>query len=249
MPDVSLPLLIAVATTFFIAGIVKGTTGMGLPTLSMAVLGALFSPLTAASLLIVPSLVTNVWQLLAGRGLIPLVRRLWPMMFAIIAGTVSGASWLASGDTRFTTVALGIALAGYAAYTLLARQCHVPQRFERWLSPVVGVTTGVITGGTGVFVIPAVPYLQALGLGQDDLVQALGLSFTVSTIALAAGFGARGAFQPDILGLSALAVVPALGGMWAGQVVRGRIAPATFRLGFLVCLLLLGAEMILRPLL
>jgi uncharacterized membrane protein YfcA len=91
-----------------------------------------------------------------------------------------------------------------------------------------------------------VPYLQALGLEKDELVQALGLSFTVSTIALAAGLGYRGAFQLDNLTLSALAVIPALGGMWAGQVIRNGISPATFRRGFLLCLLLLGAEMALK---
>ena len=249
MFDLSIPLFITIVATFFIAGIVKGVTGMGLPTMSMAVLGALISPLTAASLLIVPSFVTNVWQLLSGPQFIPLMRRLRPMMLAIVAGTVLGSSWLTSGDTRFTTIALGIALVAYSGYTLFSHQLHVPQRLEWGLSMVIGVTTGVITGGTGVFVIPAVPYLQALGLGKDDLVQALGLSFTVSTIALAAGLGARGAFQLDNLTLSALAVLPALGGMWAGQVARNRISPAAFRRGFLVCLLLLGAEMILRPLL
>jgi uncharacterized membrane protein YfcA len=115
------------------------------------------------------------------------------------------------------------------------------------LSPLVGGVTGVVTGGTGVFVIPAVPYIQALGLDKDDLVQALGLSFTVSTIALAAGLAGRGAVQVDNLVLSLLAVVPALAGMWAGQLVRERIGPTAFRRGFLVCLLLLGAEMASRP--
>jgi uncharacterized membrane protein YfcA len=234
--------------TFLAAGLVKGVTGMGLPTLAMAVLGALSSPLTAASLLIVPSFVTNIWQLLAGPNFIPLIRRLWPMMLAIAAGTVSGSSWLTGGDACWTSVALGAALVGYAGYTLFARQLAVPRRWERWLSPLIGMTTGAITGGTGVFVIPAVPYLQALGLGKDDLVQAMGLSFTVSTIALAAGLGARGAVQLDHLALSAFAVLPALGGMWAGQIVRRRISPVVFRRGFLICLLLLGVEMILKPL-
>jgi uncharacterized membrane protein YfcA len=105
-----------------------------------------------------------------------------------------------------------------------------------------------VTGATGVFVIPAVPYLQALGLSKDDLVQALGLSFTVSTIALTIGLGAHGVFQADRLWLSALAVLPALAGMWAGQRVRGRISPAAFRRGFLICLLLLGCEMASRSL-
>jgi len=238
----------AIAATFFAAGLVKGVTGMGLPTVAMGVLGALISPLAAASLLIVPSFVTNVWQLFAGPSFGALVRRLWPMMGAVIAGTVLGSAFIASGDTRLTTMALGGALALYALYTLLARQLSVPKAVEPWLSPAIGAVTGLVTGGTGVFVIPAVPYLQALGLSKDDLVQALGLSFTISTIALAAGIGAHGAFQLDQAVSSVLAVVPALVGMWAGQRVRNRISLLAFRRGFLVFLFLLGAQMLLRPL-
>lgn len=249
MSDYSPSSLAAIAATFFAAGIVKGVTGMGLPTMAMGLLGALISPLAAASLLIVPSCVTNVWQLLAGPRFLPLVRRFWPMMLAVVAGTLAGASWLAGGDARFTAAALGCVLVAYAGYTLLARQIRIPPRWERWLSPAVGAATGLVAGGTGVFVIPAVPYLQALGLEKDDLIQALGLSFTVSTVALAAGLGARGALRFDNLALSALAVLPALGGMWAGQVLRGRIGPVAFRRGFLLCLLALGTEMALRPVL
>lgn len=247
MVDHSLFFVVAIAATFFAAGLVKGVTGMGLPTVAMGVLGALISPLAAAGLLIAPSFVTNVWQLFAGPTFAPLLRRLWPMMLAVIVGTLIGSSLLTSGDTVLTTAALGAALVVYAAYTLLARQLRVPMRLEAWLSPVVGAATGAVTGGTGVFVIPAVPYLQALGLEKDDLVQALGLSFTISTVALAAGLAWRGAFQLDNLAMSGLAIVPALAGMWAGQLVRRRVSPATFRLWFLICLLLLGAEMLARP--
>ncbi|PZQ50851.1 MAG: hypothetical protein DI556_06995 [Rhodovulum sulfidophilum] len=247
MTDPSAPLLLAIAATFLFAGLVKGVTGMGLPTVAMGLLGALISPLAAASLLIAPSLVTNLWQLLAGPALGPLIRRLWPMMLAICAGTVLGASWLARGAAGPSTTLLGAALVLYAGYTLLARQPRVPARIEPWLSPLVGAATGAVTGATGVFVIPAVPYLQALGLSRDDLVQALGLSFTVSTLALAAGLGARGALGPGDLGLSLLALAPALGGMWIGQWLRGRISQAAFRRLFLIGLLLLGAEMALRP--
>lgn len=249
MFDVSIPSLAAVTATFFAAGLVKGVTGMGLPTVAMGVLGALMSPLAAAGLLVVPSFVTNVWQLLAGPNIGSLLRRLWPMMLAIVAGTVLGSAWIASGDTGLTTTMLGIALVIYSGYTLFARQFSIAQHVEPWLSPVIGAITGVVTGGTGVFVVPAVPYLQALGLSRDDLVQALGLSFTVSTIALAVGLGLHGSFQSERLVLSALAIVPALGGMWAGQLVRNRISPSAFRRGFLIGLLLLGCEMAIRPIL
>lgn len=246
MLDLPLSTLGVITATFFVAGVVKGVVGMGLPTLAMGVLGALISPLVAASLLLVPSCVTNIWQLLAGPSFRPLLRRLWPMMVAIFIGTLLGASWIASGDTRLATAALGAALVLYASYTLFARQLSVPASMETWLSPVIGATTGTIAGGTGIFVIPAVPYLQALGFGKGDLVQALGLSFTVSTIALAVGLGAHSAIDRDILSLSSLAILPALAGMWAGQRIRNKISPPAFRRGFLICLLLLGLEMLSR---
>jgi len=247
--DNQLLLLASITATFVFAGLVKGVTGMGLPTVAMGVLGALISPLAAATLLILPSFVTNVWQLAIGPDISSLVRRLWPMMLAVLLGTIASSSLLAGGNTAVTTSALGATLVVYACYTLFARQLRVPAWSEPWLSPVVGLVTGIVTGGTGVFVIPAAPYLQALGLEKDELVQALGLSFTVSTIALAAGLALRGAYDPVNLGLSALALVPALLGMWIGQVARNRISPPTFRRWFLIALLLLGLEMLLRPVL
>jgi uncharacterized membrane protein YfcA len=111
---------------------------------------------------------------------------------------------------------------------------------------MIGLVTGLLTGATGVFVVPAVPYLQSLGLEKEELVQALGLSFTVSTVALAAALAWHGAFRIDNLALSTLAVVPALAGMWAGQIIRNRVSPATFRRWFLICLLVLGAEMVMK---
>lgn len=248
MNDNPILTVLIITATFLAAGIVKGVTGMGLPTLAMGVLGALLSPLAAAGLLLVPSFVTNVWQLLAGPRFAGLVRRLWGMMLAILLGTLVGTAFLAQGRGDVSTLALGALLVAYAAYTLLGRPLRVPGAMEPLLSPLVGLVTGLLAGATGVFVIPAVPYLQALGLEKDDLVQALGLSFTVSTLALAAGLGLHGAFPAGDLLLSGLAVLPALAGMALGQLIRRRISPARFRRCFLVCLLLLGMEMVSRSL-
>ncbi|GAA5543227.1 membrane protein, putative [Ochrobactrum soli] len=243
----SVALLVTITLTFLGAGFVKGLTGMGLPTVAMGVLGALISPLTAASLLIVPSFITNVWQLLAGPSFRALALRLWAMMVAIIAGTWIGSFLLVGGETILTASLLGASLVIYAGYTLFARQWQVSRRHEVWLSPLIGLLTGLIAGATGVFVIPAVPYLQALGLKKDDLVQALGLSFTVSTIALAIGLSSHQAYSGDILLISLAAVLPALAGMGLGQLFRHKISPERFRLWFLVGLMLLGAEMLVRP--
>lgn len=245
--DALSPALLLLASTFVAAGLVKGVTGMGLPTVAMGLLGTVMPPAAAAALLVIPSFVTNVWQLLAGPATSRLLRRLWPMMLGIVLGTVGGSVLLVRIDPLWSGLALGLALVLYAGHALVSPALAVPRRLEPWLSPAAGLVTGAITGATGVFVMPAVPYLQALDLDKEELVQALGLSFTVSTVALAAGLWTHGAFRPEQLGLSALAIVPALAGMWAGQKIRARISPRAFRMCFLLFLLLLGLELASRP--
>ena len=248
MNDYLSPHVLIIALTFFLAGIVKGVTGMGLPTVAMGILGAITSPVSAASLLVIPSFVTNFWQLFTGPDVLAWMKRLWLMMLGIVVGTLAGSWLLTSANTEYASVGLGSALVLYAVHSLWAKPLSVTARLERLLSPVIGLTTGAITGGTGVFVIPAVPYLQAIGLSKDDLIQALGLSFTVSTIALAAGLARGGAFHLGNITLSALAVIPALLGMWVGTTVRERISAATFRRWFLIFLAILGLELVVRPL-
>ena len=114
------------------------------------------------------------------------------------------------------------------------------------MGPLVGLATGLVTAATGVFVIPAEPYLQALGLDKDGLVRALGLSFLAATLALAAALGHGGAFGRAELFGSIAALVPALLGMGLGQWLRGRLDAVLFRRVFLGGLLLLGSWLMLR---
>lgn len=236
---------ILIGGTFLLAGLVKGVIGMGLPTVAMGVLALALPPAEAAAILVVPSFVTNVWQLMSGPAFGALARRLWPMMLAVLIGTVAGAGVLAGNVAGLAKIGLGITLALYAAVGLAGFRWTVASRHEAWLGPIIGVTTGLVTGATGVFVIPAVPYLQAIGLEKDELIQALGLSFTVSTVALALGLLRVDAWQMNDVWTSLLALAPALAGMYAGQWLRGRFSAATFRKVFFAGLLLLGATLAL----
>jgi uncharacterized membrane protein YfcA len=241
----SLPLLAAACGIFLLAGLVKGVIGLGLPTVAMGLLGTIMPPLQAAALLVLPSLVTNFWQFLKGPPLLPLLRRLAPMLAAVALGTLVGL-WAGLLPGRGgATAGLGAALLAYAAFGLLPlRMPGVPPRAEPWAGPLAGLLTGMVTAATGVFVLPAVPYLQALGLERDRLVQALGLSFTVSTLALAAGLASGGGFGGGAVGGSLLALLPALAGMALGGWLRGRVAAPVFRRCFFGGLLLLGAHLL-----
>jgi uncharacterized protein len=245
--------MLIAAIAFLIAGLVKGVIGLGLPTVAIGLLGLVMPPAEAAALLVVPSLVTNVWQLAAGPGFMTLLLRLWPMLLGICIGTwgatAAGAGLMAGGEADHAAGALGVALLVYACFGLSRARFRVPHRVETRFSLLVGVVTGAVTAATGVFVIPAVPWLQALDLRRDDLVQALGLSFLTSTIAMTAGLTEGGAFNTSMVGLSLLALIPALAGMALGQWVRTRAQPETFRRCFFLGLLALGGHLALQPLL
>lgn len=241
MIESPVPEFFLVSSIFFAAGIVKGVLGMGLPTLAMGLLGLLMPVAQAASLLTLPSFVTNVWQALAGGALRALMARLWSLQAGIVAG-VAAAAWLPPQDDRSGRILLGACLLAYGASGLAGwRPRPLAPGLQALAAPVAGALTGVITALTGVFVLPAVPYLQSLQLDRHELTQALGLSFTTSTIALAVLLAARG--QLGIAGSlhSALALLPALAGMFVGQKLREGLSEAVFRRCFFGGLALLGA--------
>lgn len=239
--------LVGPASIFVLAGMVKGAIGMGLPTVGIALLGLLMPPAHAAALIVMPSLVTNVWQAAAGGAFARLSMRMAVLLVCIALGTWS-ARIVGAGLAEQTHAAvwLGITLALYGAYGLFGKTLRVAAKSERWLSPTIGLLTGVATGATGVFVIPSVPYLQALGLSKDELVQGLGIVFTVATLTLGASLAQSGQLDLRASGISIVLIVPALAGMALGQYVRSRVSAAAFRRFFFIGTLLLGLHLAAR---
>lgn len=233
-----------IVAVFALAGFVKGVIGLGLPTISMGFLALVMPPIEAAALLVLPSLLTNIWQMLSGPALASAIARLWPMMLAICVGTWAAAGLMTGAYASSMTALLGLTLTLYALSGSTAIRFGLPKRGEPWLGPLVGGLTGILTAATGVFVIPAVPYLQAIGLEKDELVQALGFSFTVSTLALAANVARAGALTASVAAITLVALAAAAAGMWLGKTLRARLRPQTFRRWFFSGLFLLGLYLI-----
>ncbi len=58
-------MLILIAAVFALASFVKGVIGLGLPTVSMGLLAVTMTPVQALTIVIVPAVVTNIWQTFA----------------------------------------------------------------------------------------------------------------------------------------------------------------------------------------
>jgi uncharacterized membrane protein YfcA len=176
--------LIFIASAFLLAGFVKGVIGLGLPTVSMGLLAVTMPPAQALAIVIVPAVVTNVWQTFVGPYLRDIIRRLWPLMVGTALGIWLNAGSLNGPSARYGAIALGLLLVVYAMIGLNKFSFTVARRDEKWIGGIVGVATGVISAATGVQVIPSMPFLQAIGMEKDELVQALGVFFTVATLGL-----------------------------------------------------------------
>jgi uncharacterized membrane protein YfcA len=247
--DLSLEPMSTIAAAFVVAGLVKGIIGMGLPSVAIALLALVMTPAQAAAIIIVPSFVTNLWQALTGPHLLRLIRRFWSLLVGSAIGVWLGGGILTSANSRYASLGLGLALVVYAAIGLSGFRFTVSRRMEPLWSPLVGLTTGWIAGGTGVFVIPAGPYFEAVGLDKDELVQMLGVSFMVSTIALGLVLWRADVLTMGNAAASAFAVLPALAGVLIGQRVRSRIGTETFRRYFFIGLLCLGLQQAIRTML
>ena len=108
------PLLIFIAAAFLLAGFVKGVIGLGLPTVSMGLLAVTMPPSRALAIVIVPAVVTNIWQTFVGSYLRDIVRRLWPLMLGTVVGIWLNAGMLTGPYSRYGAVVLGVLLAIYA---------------------------------------------------------------------------------------------------------------------------------------
>ncbi len=238
--------LLIVGGVFFVAGAVKGVIGLGLPTVSLALLTLAFDLPTAMALLLLPSLITNLWQAHAGADPLPLLRRLWMFLLPACLAVAIGGLALTRVELGLLTALLGALLAVYAAANLAGLRLRLRPAAEAWAGPLAGVVNGLLTGMTGSFVVPGVLYLQALGLPRAQLLQAMGILFTLSTLAL--GFTLHGSrlLTLELGALSALGLVPALAGMAAGRAAGRRLSEPAFRRIFFGGLLLLGAWLALQ---
>ncbi len=181
-----------VCLTFLLAGAIKGVVGLGLPSVSLGILTVFFGLQPAMALMLVPSIVTNIWQACVGGRLIELLRRFRLFLLSAAVGILLGVEILAGADADLLARLLGLLLAAYAVLGLTTPKLSLPSSCEGWAGPVAGAVNGMLTGLTGSFAVPGVPYLQALGLGRDALVQMMGILFTVSTLALGIALGASG---------------------------------------------------------
>ncbi len=232
------------SAVFFLAGIVKGVVGMGLPTISLGLMTVFIGVDKAIVLILWPTFLTNLWQALPGQHLISLLRRLWPFLTAAATTLVLGTYILTKVASGAADLMLGVLMIAYALPLLMGVRLHISEARQVPVGIILGAVNGVFSGLTGSYTVPGVMYLQALGLSRDELIQAMWLLFLSATIVLAAALGGHGLMDVTGAFQSLLMTAPALLGVFLGQFLRGRLSDDGFRKVFLGAILCLGLYLI-----
>ena len=232
-------ILLALAV-FLIAGVVKGLVGMGLPTITIA-LTSLVLPLSdTIALIALPTIFTNLWQAAVGGKFRVILRRQWPLIVPLAVMLYLTMWTVGRKAPEWAFLVLAIVLVVYSALGLFRIRLQIHADLEKPLAPVIGVISGFVAGLVGVPVIPLMPYLQGLDIKPTELVQTLGVVLCATSVTLTVSLLRFGLLDGPHAIVSAIAVVPAIAGMWVGTRVRLKLSVEQFRLAVLWALLLTG---------
>jgi len=209
---------------FFIAGIVKGLTGVGLPTITLALTSFVLPLSDTIPLIALPTVITNLSQAMVGGQFKKIVRRQWPLILPMIV-TLLLTMWLIGRTTpQWAFFVLASILVIYGGLGLLR----------------IGLISGVVAGLIGVPVVPLMPYMQGLDVKPVELVQSFGVIVSVASLVLTASLLRYGLLDQRHLIVSAVAIVPAVAGQMVGTQVRQRLSIEQFRQVVFWALLLTG---------
>jgi hypothetical protein len=243
LPVAALAALLAI---FFLGGVIKGVTGVGLPLFLIPLSTQFLDAPAAVALLMLPMVATNITQAAEGGHTAAAIRSLLPILLPLILGALLGVHLLISVDRRLLNLILGFSFVVLAALLAVMPRVRIDARRARWAGPFVGLIAGILGGMSAMFGPPMIAYLVGLGTDPDTFVKYMAILALTASATMLLALGGAGALSPTDLAISAAAIVPIQLGMPAGRLLRGRIKPSRFRIAVLIVLAVGGLDLLRR---
>jgi uncharacterized membrane protein YfcA len=241
---VSVETITYIVCVYILAGLIKGFSGLGFSAISISVLAVFFDLTVAIPLVVLPSVASCLMVMIEAKHFREAVRRFWPMYLSAIPGLMVGIWLLVRQDDQFAKAFLGLLLLVYAVWGLAKPGFTLSRRLGLGLRMPIGLVTGVFSGFTGVAVMPVTPYLLSLGLKPQVFVQALNISFVISSVTVIAGLGGLGYLETQVMVIAAAGILPVGIAVKYGAKLRKRASDRQFKLYVLLILMLLGLNLV-----
>ena len=246
----SLITLIFVLAVALCAGVVKGVVGFAMPMILISGLTLVLPPETALAALILPTLITNVWQSLRQgvQSALQTIREFKVFLLCGLIFLITSAQFVRVLEPRYLYGFIGVLVTVFTVTQLLGLRTKSFKKSVR-VELAAGALAGFTGGLSGVWGPPTVAYLTAIDTSKQEQMRAQGVIYGLGAVALAGAHIQTGVLRAETLPLT-LAILPcALLGLWLGFKLQDRIAQQTFRTATLMVLAIAGVNLLRRAVL
>ena len=237
-----------ILVAYVAAGGIKGLTGIGFSTSCLPIMALRLDLSVAIPLVIVPSVASNIVVMVQAGRFREAVCRFWPLYVASIPGLIIGLTLLVSIDVEVPKAILGLVLVSYSLWALRNKPFSLSVEWERKLKMPAGFCTGFVNGLTGSQVMPALPYFISLNLGKRAFVQAINISFTLSSLVMLIGMNRLGHLSPHTFMIAVGGLIPVLLTVSLAGRLQNQLTGALHRKLVLTFLLVMGLILLVRTL-
>ncbi len=227
---------------------VKGSLGLGFSTVCLAILANAIDLKVAISIVLIPSMLSNLIVMQSVGHFRVSVEKFWPMLLTTLLGMSIGLTILTQTNNDLSKGLLGLALIAFGLWSYWNRSFRIRDDLIKKLNPCMGLLTGIVNGATGSQIFPIMPYLLSLNISREVFLQTINLSFTFCSIIMMATLWQVDALDINSLIKYSLGVIPVAFGVWLGGKVRKRLSENLFRQMVMLLIILLGTNLLYKVL-
>ena len=235
---------IVIFAALALSGLVKGALGAGLPVVAVPVLAAFFDVPFAIAMMVVPTVVTNIWQVWQFRRQRTGLGWLVGLCISAGVGIAIGTWLLANLPSHVLGVILAVVVVMYVVVRLVRPHWHIPLAAAARIAPAVGLVSGFLQGATGISAPVSLSFMSSLGFSRPQFVFAVSTLFVSFSVVQVPSLIATGILTWHRLLLSALAFVPILVTMPVGNWLAGRLSRQAFDRLLLALLAVIAVKLV-----
>lgn len=243
-----LQLLMIALVVYFAAGIIKGTLGIGFPTTAVSLMAQFTDARTAITIVIMPMLITNVWQVFRSRQFVSVIKQVWLLLILMLVFIAIFSQLASVVRVDILTAVLGGIVSAYALHSLYAHSVQLNPALDTHAQVAAGISAGIMGGMVSVWAPPILIYLTARRLPKEQFVATAGVILLLGSSVLLLSYVETGVLGYGLFLCSVLLVVPSLLGFSVGEIIRHRLSPHRFQRWLLWFFFIMGMNLIRRAL-
>ena len=231
---------------YVLCGVIKGSIGFGMPTVSISLLSFILDVKIIIALILIPTLVVNIYQLSRGGNFKKIISETKYFLIFSTLFIFPGAYLLTIINSNTIILFIAIILLINSALFLFKINFKLPFYNKPITQIFVGAFNGVIIGMTSIYTMPLIFLLQSLNYNKNTTIQFLGIAFFLYPLGQIISFSNFDLISSEIFLNSLIILIPIFFGLFIGQKIRYQISETLFQKFFYIMLLFMSTIILLN---